>query len=127
MGMIFPTVIQTQEDPKISQGQVIYTKQMGQVHYYFDTLSGILYREEANYSLALQKKFFQKKPVLSSLQHIQFFYYALQDRKLTKLDQIDVLPVIVQIVIQYNDAQGHRRVMQKSILLPNAQVEDGQV
>jgi len=121
----FPTVIQTKADQKLTQGQVIYVKQMGQVYYYYDALKGILYREEANYSLALQKRFFMRRPILSSLHHVEFIYYVARDGKITKLEQTNVLPVMVQIIMQYRNQQGQRRVMQKSILIPSAGVENG--
>ncbi len=114
----FPTIVLTLEDPKISGGRDNYIHQPGRVQYFFDTSQKNLYRQQANYSLALGGRFFEKREVLGSLKEVRFLYYTVNEDKIIELSHTKSWPMMIKVMVRFADLAGNERVMEKSVVMP---------
>lgn len=114
----FSTVVQVRVDPNVDPTLTSYTHQIGRVRYSFDKSSQDLYRQEANYSLALQNKYFDKQSLVHPLKSVEFIYYTVKEERLVEMPQTQEWPAMVKIIVHYEGSRGQESVIEKSVILP---------
>lgn len=117
--LAFPAIIKTRQDPSLTSGQTVYVDQMGQVEYYFEMGDQKVYRREANYSQALNKKYALAKPLTQAVKSLDFRYYLIDEfNELTLRRTVEELPAAIRIEINYTDTGGHDLQMVKTVNIP---------
>lgn len=117
--MSFPTIVRTPADKKRSSRRQDYVDQIGQVKYYFDFMHHSLFRQQANYSQALNRKFGRKQLLATPVQSVRFsYYYDVEDELDIKGPEEGELPSAVQVEVELFDTTGQKTTMMRLIPIP---------
>ncbi|MBF0523199.1 MAG: hypothetical protein HQL24_09110 [Candidatus Omnitrophica bacterium] len=113
----FPTIVRTLADDKSpSSGE--YISQMGKVQYAFEVFEGRLYRRQANYGQAFDKKFSESQCLIKGLKDVQFkYFYAKRAENAGSDSVLSALPSGVEVEIEFTDQYGPR-TLKKFIDVP---------
>ena len=105
--MAFATLVKTPIFGTKKFGENEYVNQIGKVEYYFDGTVNKLYRRQANYSQALNNKFFPARILVNDIKSVKFFYYYRKGKGyVIENKKVTVTPEIVSVEITFNDKNG---------------------
>jgi len=120
--IVFPTVVRTLKDRKKTLwGEVDYVNQMGRVQYYWDRMEKSLFRRQANYSQAVNKKFGKERLLVEPISSLNFFYYYTQEGKTEmKRKSTGNMPSAVKIQLEFLESTGKVRRVERLVNIPIA-------
>ncbi len=114
----FPALVSVLADPNSGFRQDEYVDQIGTVKYFFDKETGSLYREVANYSLALKGDFLSKRKIAGNITDFRLQYFSIEKNKEVKSKEIEeIIPYAVKIEVQFTDGK-QPKVLNKYISIP---------
>ncbi|MBF0479844.1 MAG: prepilin-type N-terminal cleavage/methylation domain-containing protein [Candidatus Omnitrophica bacterium] len=112
----FSTTVVTAQDQILASRENI--RQIGKVEYYFDITAHTIYRRQANYGQAVNKKFQDPMSIVNGLDSLHFKYFYLSEGKETQTQQVSsVLPYALEAEVKFTDRYGPRS-LKKLILIP---------
>ena len=116
--LAFPTIVDVPKDKKAGPAGGLI-EQIGKVEYSFDAEQNIIYRKKANYSQALEGKFFEPQAVVHNVKDIKIEYaYLTKEGDVLSPKVLDFLPFAVVVEVQFLDNKGEGRLMEKIINVP---------
>ncbi|VAX35344.1 hypothetical protein MNBD_UNCLBAC01-27 [hydrothermal vent metagenome] len=107
----FPTMVHTLVDRRSGGNPNEYHDQMGLVKYSYDGLTNILYRQQANYSQALNKRFVQKQSIVQGIEKVRFrYFYLTENREIFSSTVRETYPSIIEVEVEFEDQKGRRKM-----------------
>lgn len=119
--IVIPAIVRVPADKKDKARQGQYLEQLGAVEYSLQKDKRAVRRRQANYSLALKKRFFEYSVVAAPVERLQFSYY-LNDPQRPKPQKVckDEIPLSVEVSIDFVEVNGGIRNIRRLINIPVA-------
>ncbi len=117
--LAFATMVNTPKDPSLTKGEIDYALQMGRAEYYLDPSDLRIYRQDANYSQAVNGEYGPARVLTRPIQNLNFSYAVIdQFGGLSFVRITDKLPVSIRVEVEYTDVNGQSLSMTKTINIP---------
>ena len=105
----FPTIIKTKADRRSGLDPEMIIEQLGKVNYYYDVSENTIYRQQANYSQAIQEQFDDGHLLVENVERLKFrYFYYTENEEIYAQEILDVIPSGVEVEIEFFDQKGIR-------------------